>query len=910
MKYPIGQLFATFLVLSSLESTGQTNPVPQQVPMSQDFGNMWFTGSALPPGIAVWRITGSPSTTLLSASNSSANGDEVALDSATVVKSPGKAYGYSGIGSGNINVNNGQLYIQTSSSATSGTDQLVLAVKTTGFTNVRVSFEVEMLNPQPKKAGIVFQYRLGTSGSWTTIDSSYHHNNSDRIQNQIDYFVNFSLGSNANNQNVVQLRWAFCRDAIPSGGGSSGVAIDNIVVSADPLAPPQYFRSIASGNWNSLSTWEASLDGISWYAATAPPSAGDLSVVIRSPHFVNSDGIVNLVIDELKIDAGATFRNSWGTALAIEDGISPADLQVNGTFEDSSNVSVIWVNTARWQLGNSGTYVKTYNTNSTNWQLKYYNGISTIPSTSNWICRKPAGANVEPSISTTNGGPPNPQATFGNLFIENYSGTWNSNNLCKFSGSNNTPLIKGNFYIGGNGPNSVSYLCINTFVSPIKVLGNIIIANGNTLRNEGTGIDLSGNLICNGLLTYGSSTSTLFFTGSTAQTISGNGTVSTWKFDVNKNSGNLNVLLSSSIYGNINLMKGIVNTSALSLLKIQDNATSTNASNLSFINGPLIKIGDDAFTFPVGKNNLLRAIGINVGTANINDVFTAEYFYQNPQVVYGSAIDPSLDHISSCEYWTLNQNVGSSLKNVTLSWSSNSCGVTLGSDLRVARWNSSYWYNEGSSATSGNNAAGIVTSNTTTGFGPFTLASITTQNPLPIQLISFSAEIKNNSIYTQWLTSSEINNDYFTLEKSKDGIHFVAVGIVKGAGNSTRLLDYEYSDENPYNGISYYRLKQTDFDGKFSYSDLVPVKIKNCDLKIISVNPNYENNIVELKINFPRVSTAQIIIQDLNGRPIIDVNFRVEPKIFSLPIMVNLPHGIYILQVIDENEYVYQKFYY
>ena len=103
--------------------------------------------------------------------------------------------------------------------------------------------------------------------------------------------------------------------------------------------------------------------------------------------------------------------------------------------------------------------------------------------------------------------------------------------------------------------------------------------------------------------------------------------------------------------------------------------TSINATNLSYINGPLMKIGDDAFTFPGGENNLLRTIGMNIGTANINNVFTAEYFYQNPQVVYGSAIDPSLDHISSCEYWTLKQNVGSSLKNVTLSWSSNSCEI-------------------------------------------------------------------------------------------------------------------------------------------------------------------------------------------------------------------------------------------
>lgn len=96
---------------------------------------------------------------------------------------------------------------------------------------------------------------------------------------------------------------------------------------------------------------------------------------------------------------------------------------------------------------------------------------------------------------------------------------------------------------------------------------------------------------------------------------------------------------------------------------------------------------------------------------------------------------------------------------------------------------------------------------------------------LPIELYSFNGHNNENVNELYWVTETEINNDYFTVERSMDGINFVSVADVAGAGNSNSLLDYQLTDYNPYTGINYYRLKQTDFNGSFSYSDLIAIEV-------------------------------------------------------------------------------------
>ena len=104
--------------------------------------------------------------------------------------------------------------------------------------------------------------------------------------------------------------------------------------------------------------------------------------------------------------------------------------------------------------------------------------------------------------------------------------------------------------------------------------------------------------------------------------------------------------------------------------------------------------------------------------------------------------------------------------------------------------------------------------------GPFTSNGgriVYNQDPLPIELLSFSANAVHNSVRLSWVTATETNNDFFTIERSINLKDWEVLGFVDGAGNSSRPLHYSFTDFNPLTGVSYYRLKQTDYDGKYEY---------------------------------------------------------------------------------------------
>lgn len=138
--------------------------------------------------------------------------------------------------------------------------------------------------------------------------------------------------------------------------------------------------------------------------------------------------------------------------------------------------------------------------------------------------------------------------------------------------------------------------------------------------------------------------------------------------------------------------------------------------------------------------------------------------------------------------------------------------------------------------------------------------------PLPIELLYFNAQCSDDSrVIVTWATASEINNDYFTIYRSADGVSFENIGVVAGAGNSNQTLDYSFIDCDALSGISYYRLKQTDFDGHFENSKIVPVSCIDEVLRDIKVYPNPVTNELTIEIAGNNERISFVIINSMGA---------------------------------------------
>ncbi|WP_107039530.1 T9SS type A sorting domain-containing protein [Brumimicrobium mesophilum] len=113
---------------------------------------------------------------------------------------------------------------------------------------------------------------------------------------------------------------------------------------------------------------------------------------------------------------------------------------------------------------------------------------------------------------------------------------------------------------------------------------------------------------------------------------------------------------------------------------------------------------------------------------------------------------------------------------------------------------------------------------------------LTGLSTLPIELITFDAYKNDRVVELAWKTASELNNDYFTIERSIDGLSWENLQIVRGAGNSSSVIDYSWIDYSPFSGVSYYRLKQTDYDGTTETFNIVSID-KN-DVEELQAYPN------------------------------------------------------------------------
>ncbi len=516
--------------------------------------------------------------------------------------------------------------------------------------------------------------------------------------------------------------------------------------------------------------------------------------------------------------------------------------------------------------------------------------------------------------------------------------------IVKFVGSTNT-TINGTFAPTGNSFYNVEFAknagSSVTLTTNIYILGYDSVYSG-IVNNNNKHTEIGGNFYnYNGSASFtglgnGGSGSTITFTcrnsGGVNQLFRNDGAALTLNnvtmnqvivSSLRLNAGAFSdMILGSS--GVLTLTQGRIITTAAAAREVNitnsSSAACTAGNTNSYVEGNLrraIAAAANSYDFPLGDGTTALAPGI-VG-------------YERANITFTTAPTAGFNLLGMFYRWTLggvafpgNGPAASECTNATYNalptfnhgyWRINASGVASGT-YQVTLYNSAMSNNTGLGwtvvkAPAGTGAftlSGICYAGSTaaqtrrdllTGFSDF--ATVQSQTPLPIQLLYFDATPHGDDVICNWATASEINNDRFELERSHENSNFSLVTMVRGfgAGSSTQILSYGYVDEEICTGVLYYRLKQVDIDGRFTYSNTIAV---NCNdaRNNITLFPNPANSEINISYPEPQSPAVSVVITDVFGKIIYDRD-QVSTKGVNLVRVKtsDFPAGVYYVRVKD-----------
>ncbi|MBI1224065.1 MAG: T9SS type A sorting domain-containing protein [Bacteroidetes bacterium] len=628
-------------------------------------------------------------------------------------------------------------------------------------------------------------------------------------------------------------------------GFSSAINVGGIIRTQNLSATP-----IPSGlSWGGLIQYDATTGGQtivtgSYSSLTSGGTSGTNTLA--------GDVSVN---NTLSIAAGTTLAFGTGTARTLTlSGVATNGLASNGTIDMSSGGGSL-AHLLRIRASNISSFGNL--TNGTNSTVEYYGDAQNVSSVSyNHLLLSGFGAKTLQA---------SPMTIAGNLTTANTASVAAS--------------------------------------AAITVNGNFTLAS-NTSFNAGSYSHIfKGNFVNNG--TFTAATSTITMNGSVAQSISGSNPSVFNNLIIN----NLTASLPSSIItlsktvtvnGILGLTRGYIASSSSNILNMASGSSTSGSSANSYVSGPMTKAGNTPFEFPIGDATRLGRLAI--GTPSASSTFSAQYFgtpYTDITTMANSPT-PKLSSVSSKEYWQLDRIAGTGNATVTLFWEDAAwSGITDCSTekIRVAHWNGMAWENNNNSVSvsgscSGSAAGTVLTNSDVTIFSPFTFGIVVA--PLPVELVSFDAKCSGSSVRLDWKTASELNNDYFEIQTSKDAIQWERLAKINGAGTSQQVHIYSFTDTKSFNGTNYYRLMQVDSDGRLQYSNIIAFESCNGVNGGFSIFPNPSSG----KYYFSAIESIDAIksieIFDAFGKRVFSSN-HFQPELD----LSELTDGTYILQVVS-----------
>lgn len=447
-----------------------------------------------------------------------------------------------------------------------------------------------------------------------------------------------------------------------------------------------------------------------------------------------------------------------------------------------------------------------------------------------------------------------------------------------------------------------------TMNSALDINGSLTISNG-TFDVSGSNyqVNCAGNFTSNGTLTEG--TATFEFDGGANQDISGTD-LTLHDVTLNNSSGDVDLLDDASITGTLTLTAGdlIIETAEnLTIDDTDDPGISAGSASTHIVTSGTATIIDTyssttKLTYPLGDGTNYRPLAITPSAATSQAWTVAYQSSAHPDTdVDGSG----LDHVSQEEYWTLDRSASVNAV-LEVTWTTNN-NVDDYTQLELAHYDGTTdWDLIDSSPVGDNNTGTLTTDAAVTTFSPFTFGSKTADNPLPVNLLSLETKCIDEGVVIEWVTASELNNDYFLIEKSDNAQLYDYVGLMEGNGTTTEMNEYTFLDSEKQEGVVYYKLTQYDFNGENEIYTTNPV---NCQTNI---QPDTEEfyiitdksiGCLNIQANLPKSNSFyQVYIYNAAGTQVyFGEHYTSNGQIDDNIHLSNLNTGVYLVQIVSEH---------
>ncbi|MCC6413905.1 MAG: hypothetical protein IT270_19810 [Saprospiraceae bacterium] len=671
-----------------------------------------------------------------------------------------------------------------------------------------------------------------------------------------------------------------------------------------PFAGAQSSATLYSqndGSWNAVNLWNTAPDGSGSFVQT--PDDPSVSVVVQTGHDITLP-VSGYSVYDLTIQAGATLRVGAGSlrylqvygnqALihgAIGGGTDGLGLDFNGPATTLTGSGSVQLSRLRKNCSDAASAEVTDLIVACNVALSWSSSASLLCD-GNFTNSTPCSFNL-----TLNGGYTITAA--GDVSIDGINGlsnnTWQEGTFTihgtldvaddLFVNTQNPAGADIIYHIGSGGKIVVRSQMLGNGGAGGGAMANLIIENNGVLELRGGGSACSNISASRNAFTFDPG-AVVWYNNSAAQTIE-----PLLPYDVLRaGGGGLKSLAGeTTVAGQLWLDGSSIQLNDYNLQLGSATLTGANTSNYLKTNsiGALWRdVGSTSTIFPVGAGSYNPATLENIGAADGFGVRVFDGVFSDGE----SGYDITAGVVNRS--WAIHEATpfDSEIK-LTLQWQSSHERPGFN---RNACYVSSYESSGWTAGTAGTASGANPYTRARTGLTQFYVFAVGSGTALPVEWLFFNANQEGETVVLKWRTASESNNDYFAVERGSEDVQFQKIGRVPGRGDQTTPQDYEFTDVNPLNGVQYYRLRQTDFDGSYNYSPIVALPFDSVEPLVAYPSP--ANSLVTLEMPAIPEYDANWQLCDANGAVVLSGTWPAGQSWLELDVGLLLP-GVYFFGI-------------